>query len=329
MADNTTVFNTFPNNVLLSSIVFKFIAMIIGVLGNVTVIIYAIFFNKEKTATSYLTGNLALADLLVCLTLYPIWIIEFIQTILNIDNNQGLFRKFSRSTTWAFMFASIATLLAITVDRYLYIVKPLRYPQIVTHRRVFLAVLGIWITACCFFITHYIHDNYDKNIIHNHRSLCYIPESIYHLTDVFAGYLPLIFIFFMNFHILLVARKQRKRILVETTIPYVDNSPEESSNTRRISFCLRCFVALKEAKTFAIVVAVLTFCILIPKVVGWMLSKFCTVPCWQLWYIVFFFELNGINSIVNAFIYGMRHVKYRKAYLRILFKLFSCYKVTK
>ena len=41
--------------------------MIVGVLGNVTVIIYTIFLNKEKTATTYLTGNLALADLLVCL----------------------------------------------------------------------------------------------------------------------------------------------------------------------------------------------------------------------------------------------------------------------
>ena len=73
MATNTAVFDAIPNNVLLCSVVFKFIAMIIGVLGNVTVIIHNIFFNKEKTATSYLVGNLALADLLVCLTLYPVY----------------------------------------------------------------------------------------------------------------------------------------------------------------------------------------------------------------------------------------------------------------
>ena len=129
MANNTTVSIPIPNNVLLCSVVFKFIAMIVGVLGNVTVIIHTIFSNKEKTATSYLVGNLALADLLMCLTFYPIWIIEFIQTMLNIDSDQDLFCKFSRATVWAFLFASIATLLAITVDRYLYIVKPLRYPQ--------------------------------------------------------------------------------------------------------------------------------------------------------------------------------------------------------
>jgi hypothetical protein len=73
------------NNVFLVSVVFKSIAMIIGGLGNITVIIYTMFLSKEKTATTFLEGNLALADLLVCLTFYPIWIIELIQTILNID----------------------------------------------------------------------------------------------------------------------------------------------------------------------------------------------------------------------------------------------------
>jgi hypothetical protein len=148
--------NAVPSQILLPSIVFKFIAMIIGVLGNITVIIYTIFLSKEKTATSYLVGNLALADLLVCLTFYPIWIIEFTQTILNIDSDQDLFCKLSRSTIWSLLFASMATLLAITVDRYLYIVKPLKYPLIVTKRRVFLAISGIWLTAsaCCLYVVN-------------------------------------------------------------------------------------------------------------------------------------------------------------------------------
>ena len=37
------------SEVLLFSVAFKFIAMIIGILGNMTVIIYAILTNKEKT----------------------------------------------------------------------------------------------------------------------------------------------------------------------------------------------------------------------------------------------------------------------------------------
>ena len=305
MANNTAVFNAIPNNVLLCSVVFKFIALIIGVLGNVTVIIHTISYNKEKTATSYLVGNLALADLLVCLTLYPAWIIEFIQIMLNIDNDQDLFCKFSRATAWAFMFASVASLLAITVDRYIY-------------------VSGIWITACCLFIIRYIH--FRSHSV-EFRSICYVPRSIDYFTEAFAAYLPLFLIFFLNFHLLSVARRQRKRIFPETTIASADNSTEQS--TSRMRFVLRFLVGLKEAKTFSVVVAVLTICILTPTVVGRTLYEFCSVPCWQFWYVVLNYELYGINSVVNAFIYGMRHVKYRKAYLHILFKLFPCHKATR
>ena len=324
MANNTTAFNTIPNDLLLFSVVFKFVAMIIGVLGNVTVIVYTIFLNTEKTATSYLVGNLALADLLVCLTFYPITIIEFIQIMLNIDNDQDLFCKFSRSTVRAFTFASIATLLVITVDRYIYIVKPLRYPHIVTHRRVFLAVLGIWITVCCLFSVLYI---YFRSYSIEFQSACGVAKIIGYFTEGFTGYLPLILIFLLNSHLLLVARKQRKRILAETTIASAGNSTEESTN--RMNFVLRFFVALKSAKTFAIVVAVLTICVLIPAVVGRILNEICTDPCQQIWYAVFHFEFYGFNSVVNAFIYGMRHVKYRKAYVHILFKLFSCHRTKK
>ena len=207
----------FPSEVLLFSVVFKFVAMIIGVLGNITVIIYTIVLNKEKTATSYLVGNLALADLLVCLTFYPIWIIEFILTILNIESDQDLFCKLSRSTIWSLLFASVATLLAITVDRYLYIVKPLKYQLIVTKRRVFLAIAGIWLTACCLLIVLLV---YIERYYFRLRSYCYVNNYIYHFViNNFVGYLPLTLILILNIWILIVAEKQRKRILAETVVP--------------------------------------------------------------------------------------------------------------
>ena len=324
MANNTAIYHTLPSDLLLASVVFKFIAMIIGVSGNVTVIIYTIFLNKRKTATSYLVGNLALADLLVCLTFYPIWIIEFVQILLNIDYDPDLFCKLSRATIWAFMFASITTLLAITVDRYLYIVKPLRYQLIVTHRRVFLAVAGIWTAACPLFIARYVH----LINVRNFQSYCDLPgsaDNIRHINEGFE-YLSLILILLLNLHIFLVARRQRKRILAETRFARADNSTEESSN--RMSFVHRFFVALKLAKTFAIVAAVLTVCILVPTVVGRILQECYSDRFSQIWFVVLNYEFYALNSVVNVFIYGMRHVKYRKGCLHILLKLFSCHKAS-
>ena len=309
MANNTsTHFFTVPREILISSVVFKFTAMIIGVLGNVTIIVHTIFTSKEKTATSYLVGNLALADLLVCLTFYPIWIVEFMQTILNIDSDQDLFCKLSRSTIFALQFASVAALFAITLDKFFYIVKPLKYPLIVTKRRVFVAMLSVWFTACSVFAVLLDQfEKYDGRL----RSFCHLDYALSLFMDIFTVYVPLALIIVLNVWILIVAEKQRKRILAETT-----------TNTSGVN---KFFRALKAVKTFCIVVALLAFCVIIPTVVRRLLYECpCSVSYLRLWIVVFHYEFYGINSVVNAFIYGTRHTKYRKAPGHIFLLILQC-----
>ena len=316
---------TLPIRLLFFSVVFKFIAMIIGVLGNLTVLICTVFLNKQKTATSYLMGNLALADLLVCVTFYPIWISEFIQTILNINSDQDLFCGMSRPTIWALLFASVATLLLITIDRYLYIEKPLKYPFIVTRRRVSLAMLGIWSIAILLSIV--LQDPYKKEK-RNRRSFCDISNDPFLLMNIFIVYVPLTLIFLLNFRILIIARTQRKRIAAETVTARNNFTSGEQNNKKQLSSIHRLIHALKAAKTFAIVVAVLAFCVLTPNVVGIAIEFSCSDFCRMIWYVVINYQFIGVNSIVNAFIYGMRHMKYRKAYGNILLRILHCNRPT-
>ena len=315
---NSTIFVPVASSVLIFSVVFKFIAMIIGVLGNATVVIYTMLLCKEKTATSYFIAHLALADLLVCLTFYPLWIIEFLQTILNIESDQDLFCKLSRSTSRSLLFASLATILAITVDRYLYIIKPLKYPLIVTRRRVFLAICGIWLTAFCVYAVFYVHFRRSDQ---SFRSDCDIADSVYHPAQVFFLYIPLTLTFVLNFRLLNVSRKQRKRIFDESMVAGISNNNEQSGSMRVV---LRLFHAITEAKTFAIVITVLAVCCFLPTIIGTVLYHSCSDSCRQVWYVVVHYEFYGINSIVNAFIYGVRHVTYRKACGQILFKILDC-----
>ena len=304
-----------PNYILFPSVVFKLIAMVIGILGNMTVLICTLFTSKEKTATTYLVGNLALADLLVCLTFYPIWIAEFIRTMLNIDSDQDLFCKLSRSTIWSFLFVSVATLLAITVDRFLFIVKPLMYPLIVIKRRVVQAIFAIWVIFCCLFVLFEAH--FTKSSI-GLRSFCDLPAHFALLSDMLVGFIPLFIIFLLNFVILNIARKQRRRITNMAPC-----SVESSANimTTRIQL----FQALKSTKTFFIVVIVLMLCCFIPTLVGSFVDfGFCNRSCQQIWFLIFQYELYGINSIVNSFIYGMRHVKCRRAYGHAILRILHC-----
>ena len=122
----------------------------------------------------------------------------------------------------------------------------------------------------------------------------------------------------LNGRIVLVSRKQHKKILAETLPLPVNNTNEEHLfNKTGMKLVARFFVGIKAAKTFSIVVAVLTFCIFAPTLVSSILIRFCSPEVIKNWYVIFNYEFYGINSVVNAFIYGMRHVKYRKAFAKI------------
>ena len=218
------------------------------------------------------------------------------------------------------MLHAVAILLAITVDRYLYIAKPFKYPLIVTKRRAFLAVSGIWLTACCICIVRLVCYRYD---LISFRSFCGTKNfGIQHyFIHSFVVYLPLTVIIIINIRILIVADKQRKRILAETALPVTTSNGQPAN---KMSAIRGFFHALKAVKTFSIVVVVLAFCVLTPAVFAPMIHSSCSESCEQMWFVVFNYEFYGINSIVNAFIYGMRHVKYRKASGNILFNLLRC-----
>ena len=125
-----------------------------------------------------------------------------------------------------------------------------------------------------------------------------------------------------------MARRQRKKILAETLPAPDSNTNEEHLNIGRTN--VRFFAGIKAAKTFSIVVAVLMFCIVTPNVVGKALIYSGSNPVIRkIWFRIFHYEFYGINSVVNVFIYGTRHLKYRKAIAKICFKFIPCYKVSK
>ena len=56
--------------------------------------------------------------------------------------------------------------------------------------------------------------------------------------------------------------------------------------------------------------------------------NFVLSKCRQIWLVVLHYQFHGINSVVNAFIYGIRHMKYGKAYLHILSNHFLVMKLS-
>ena len=240
--------------------------------------------------------------------------------ILDIDSDQVMFCKLSRPVSFTFLFVSTLTLVAITIDQYLYIAKPLKYPMIVTRRRLFTGIPGMWLVACCLFILLYISFTKDKNELR--RSYCDIPLEHFWSANATIGYVPVILILILHLKILKIARKQQRRILAETP-----ESISREHSSKQLRGTLRIVTACKTCKTFLIVVAVLSFCVFIPTVIGHVIEYSCSKTCQHLWFLIFHYEFYAVNSVVNAFIYGIRHVKYKKAYKNILLNICHCIKL--
>ena len=119
------------------------VIVVLVVLGNALVIAAVILRRRLRSATGLLILSLAVADLMVGLVILPFSIA-----------NEALNRYWIFGDTWCTMWltmdiwmctASIYNLVAISIDRYIAIIKPLNYPMLVTKFRARCIVAAVWI----------------------------------------------------------------------------------------------------------------------------------------------------------------------------------------
>ncbi|KAM7363508.1 octopamine beta1 receptor isoform 2-T2 [Cochliomyia hominivorax] len=113
-----------------------------AILGNMLVIVSVMRHRKLRIITNYFVVSLAVADMLVALCAMTFnasveisgkWM--FGSIMCDMWNSFDVY----------FSTASIMHLCCISVDRYYAIVQPLDYPLIMTHRRVFIMLIIVWL----------------------------------------------------------------------------------------------------------------------------------------------------------------------------------------
>uniref|UniRef100_A0A8C1ZT56 Opsin 4xa n=1 Tax=Cyprinus carpio TaxID=7962 RepID=A0A8C1ZT56_CYPCA len=129
-------------------IVAFFVAVIgaVGVIGNMLVM-YAFFSNKKlRTPPNYFIMNLAVSDFLMAITQSPIFFV-------NCMYKEWVFGEMG-CKMYAFCGAlfgitSMINLLAISIDRYIVITKPLQAIRWTSGRRTLIIILLVWIYSLC------------------------------------------------------------------------------------------------------------------------------------------------------------------------------------
>ena len=304
----------FPSSGFFIAVVFlECCSLIFGIFGNTGVIIYNVFMKHAKNPTTYFIANLAIADMLLCCTCFPGWMAMHVQFIIATVGNQNFKRicQICLTSSFAGVARSLANLLAITVDRFLFITRPLKYPLIMTWPKTYLILVLIWLSAIINVIitAFYTQDIEDMDILYCATDLSSTPMLMF---SVLNFYLPITALVFFNYKIFIVAKRQRRRITV--TSMHVSSSTDAPSNSTG---------QLKVIKTFAIVLGIfLLSCI--PFALIRMADNFiCGYYCVPFSLYTLSGVLLGTNSVFNPFIYGIRHKEYRNAYRQFFFKLCS------
>ena len=319
-------------------VVLSFIFLFIGVLGNIAVIIYNIFLNHDKTPSSCLVTHLAFADLLVCLIVYPQKIVSLFHAVGRDD--RLLLCKVTQTASYVSLFLSIMFLLSITIDKYMYIAKPLKYPLIVRTRRTRILLSCIWLAALAQLPLIYIYmdtrqkRNREKSCSPTTRSpttgssttkpeyereRCVLPPPAVWL-QVILQLTAICVMTILNYKMFKIAKEHKQRMASEFVLQPQQSEQAQSEQVQseqNMTWSRRLAKELKAMKTFAIVVGVLIICFL-PYIVQNMLrdSDHHRLLSEHIAGRIYL-QLVGINSIANAFIYALRHKKYIRAYRKL------------
>uniref|UniRef100_A0A8C6KH08 Histamine H2 receptor n=1 Tax=Nothobranchius furzeri TaxID=105023 RepID=A0A8C6KH08_NOTFU len=290
------------SKVMLGVILSLLILLTVG--GNVLVCLAVCACRRLRCLTNCFIVSLAVTDLLLGLLVLPF------SALLLLNDEWPLgpyFCNFYISMDVMLCTASILTLLAISVDRYLAVTMPLRYASLVLPWRVAVALVSVWtVSVAVSFLPIHMGWNTVNGTVQNHgpwasaRRCRFELNRPYVLTDsLLTFYLPLGAMCWTYLQILRIAQSQAKRII----------------STRPISVALR---EHKATLTLAAVIGVFVVCwlpyFILFTILGLkehpdpgMVPEFPIV----LW-------LGYTNSALNPFLYGALNRDFRSAYTHLL-----------
>ena len=179
--------------IFLCSVVLVLAAVIVA--GNSLVIASVVLNRRLQTKTSAFILSLAVGDLMIGLVVMPLIVVS--NTVGPSVENGLKYCHVTISVAVMLMFNSVANLGAVTFDRFLAVVVPLRYKSIMTRRVIVPIIAFVWVFSTIFGFIPYMGW---RTVIEPKRSsglYCQVPLNLaqgYIITICVAGFLPSIFV---------------------------------------------------------------------------------------------------------------------------------------
>ncbi|XP_061541726.1 alpha-1A adrenergic receptor-like isoform X1 [Phycodurus eques] len=309
-----------------------------AIAGNILVILSVVCNRHLRTPTNYFIINLAIADLLLGTTVLPV---SATQEILD----RWVFGRIC-CDIWAAVdvlccTASIMSLCVISIDRYIGVSHPLRYPGIVTERRALLAMLGVWLLSVVISIGPLLGWKQPPS---PDDAVCAITEEPFYalFSSLGSFYIPLAVILAMYCRVYIVAKRTTKNLEAgvmrermnsgELTLRVHKGAQAQAhdgcgggagkgrGHQARSSLAVKLLKFSREkkaAKTLGVVVGMFTLCWL-PFFLALPIGSFNVNlrPPDLLFKVIFW--LGYFNSCLNPIIYPCYNREFKLAFIRIL-----------
>ena len=306
---------TNPATIVGLSVIFGIIIFLtIG--GNILVCLSPVISCKLRTVTFNFLVSLAVADLLLGVTVLPFSAISALTTHWWFG---VIFCNIYISCDVLFSTASILHLLVISLDRYIAITRPYSYKSKMDHYKSGVVITFVWIVSFCVsFIPVHLGWNTPNGHVQNYDTpgrCVFTWNTSYNLFDgIMLFFVPLFLMCAVYVRIVLIANRQAKAIGKVMVNPYRNESTCNNTHHKQID----------EHKAIKII-AIVMGCFVVCWVPYFTMFTFTTVCDWQISDVCYQVALwlGYTNSLVNPLIYGLLNREFRRAFKIIL----SCFKL--
>lgn len=273
------------------------------IVGNFLVLIIVWRTSKLQEPNYFFLCSLSVADLFVGLMYCPLLIASVVKQTWLFGHGVCVAHAVIICIT---LNASLMNLCAISIDRYYFITKPLRYPEIITSRKTSITIAFVWLHSIFWAVAplfgwgEYVYEKSTATCKPNWNGEGHLDKSYALCLGLFCFLLPVLVMIFAYSMIYKTARKQLRSI----QLPRIAENSAELTKSH------------KAAKTVSIIIGMFFLC--------W--SVYTSVSLWKLFasssdlparLVRIGLYLAVSNSCVNFYVYAIRDKVFRKGLRRV------------